>query len=216
MLAGKPLCAWMIDAARASRLIDRLVVVSDDAEAKSFAQAIGLTCYSVAAPKDGGMDRFAEIALVAQKELPDFDYIVVLDSASPLVLSSDIDGVIEVSARNDGTPVVTVSETRLTLPSLVVLDGARKMQKVFGNQDPVPANTRIYTTNNSIAVSATSYVKTHGTFLTEDTHAYITPSERTLVVESKADLVVAEGFLKLTGPNSINVAFNQDAAQSRV
>jgi len=213
VLVSKPLFLWTIEAAKNCRLVDRLVVVSDDKEVRSLAQAVGLTTYSVSTDRDDGMDRLTDCALVALKELPDFDLVVSLEAGAPLLLCSDIDGVVEVSARHDGIPVVTVSETRLNPKSLVVLDGSRKMNRVFGNQDPVPANSRIYTTNSSMAASAADYLKTHETFLTDDSHAYILPPERALIVESKTDLAIAESFLKLTGPSNVSLPSSQDVSQ---
>lgn len=213
MLAGKPLFAWIVDAGRSSRLLDRMLIVTDDNEVRSYSQAVGMSVLLVARPKESGTETAASIASVALAQMPDFDYVVVLEAGSPLLLGSDIDGVLDVSSRNQGTPVVTVSETRVTPASLVTLDGGRGMRKVFGNQDPVPPNTRIYTTNNAISASTADYVRTHNTFLTEDTHAYIIPPERSLIIESKADLVIAEGFLKLTGPAA--GVFNSGPAHSQ-
>lgn len=215
-LISKPLILWTIEAARSCRLVDRLVVVTDESEVRNLAQANGLKAYSVTTSRINGLDRLTDCALTALKELPEFDLVVALDAGSPLLLCSDIDGVVEVSARNDGIPVVTVSETRLTPYSLVVLDGNRKMHRVFGNQDPLPANSRVYTTNNSMAACQSEYLKTHETFLTEDSHAYILPTERALVVESKTDLAVAESFLKLTGPSNLTFMPAQDVSQTRV
>lgn len=216
LLVSKPLLLWTIEAAKNCRLVDRLVVVTDDSEVRSLAQANALNTFSVTTSKPDGMDRLTDCALTALKELPDFDLVVALDAGAPLLLCSDIDGVAEVSARNDGIPVVTVSETRLGPRSLVVLDGNRKMQRVFGNKDPWPANSRIYTTNNSMAACATDYLKTHETFLTEDSHAYILPPERALIIDSKTDLAIAESFLRLTGPSSLSLPSAQDVSQPRL
>jgi N-acylneuraminate cytidylyltransferase len=215
VLAGKPLFAWVAECARNSRSIDRIVVVTDDNEVRSYAQAVGLPAIAVPPSTESGTERVSFVSTVALREFPNYDFVVVLDAGAPLMLGSDIDGVLAVSVRNEGTPVVTVSETRLSPASLVVLDGSRGMRKVFGNQDPWPANTRIYTTNSAIAASAVGYVSTHGTFLTEDTHAYMMPPERSLIVESKVDLVVAEGFLKLTGPGCNPLQFSPDVSLTR-
>jgi N-acylneuraminate cytidylyltransferase len=212
MLGGKPLFAWSVDTAKNSRSVDRIVVVTDDNEVRSYSQAIGAIVIMVPPSKETVMDRASCATAVALREFPDYDQIVVLDAGAPLMLGSDIDGVLEVSLRNQGTPVVTVSETRLNPASLVVLGTSRKMRKVFGSQDPVPPNTRIYTTSNAISASAVKYVETHGTFLTEDTHAFIIAPERSLLVESKSDLVVAEGFLRLTGPGAAPVFINAGAS----
>ncbi|MDZ4835889.1 MAG: hypothetical protein SGJ27_19090 [Candidatus Melainabacteria bacterium] len=214
-LVSKPLFLWTFEAAKNARLVDCVVIVTDDKAVQSLAHAQGLNTYSVSTSREDGMERLTDCALAALKEVADFDLVVALDAGSPLLLGSDIDGVVEVSARNDGIPVVTVSETRLTPKSLVVLDGNRKMNRVFGNQDPVPANSRIYTTNNSIAACASAYLKAHETFLTEDSHAFILPPERALVVESKTDLAVAESFLRLTGPYAQSVQSGQDISQLR-
>ena len=195
--------------------MDRIVVITDDNEVRSYSQAIGTTVIAVAASKETGTDKASFASTVALREFARYDIVAVLDAGAPLMLGSDIDNVLEVSIRNHGTPVVTVSETRLSPASLVVLDTSRKMRKVFGNQDPVPPSTRIYTTSSAISAAAVNYVQTHGTFLTEDTHAFIIAPERALIIESKADLVAAESFLKLTRPGFSSIQFNPDVSSLR-
>ncbi len=215
-LVSKPLSQWTIEAAKKSRLIDRIVVVTDHSEVRSLAQALGLSVLTVLNQNENSLDRLAHSALTGSNETSGFDFVVVLDGASPLLLGSDIDGVLEISARNDGTPVVIVTETRLSPRSLVVLDGSRRMHRVFGNLDPAPTNSRIYATNSSIAASEISYLKAHETFLTEDSHAFIMPVERSLIVETKTDLMVAESFLRLTGPDNFSFKQTQEISQPRL
>lgn len=213
VLMSKPLPLWVIDAARNSRVIDRIVVVFNNDEVKSLAQEQGLAAIGVADSLKSGMDSLVCCSLAALEHVAEYDFVVALDGGSPLLLGSDIDGVVELSARNDGTPVVTVSETRVSPSSLVVLDGSRKISRAF--VDRLPSDNRMYLTNNALSVASTAYVKAHRTFLTTDTHAYIMPPERALVVESKTDLAVAESFLRLTGPGYTAILSNQDVSQTR-
>lgn len=97
--AGKPLIAWMIDAAKAAKHVDAVYVSTDDAEIAAVARQFGA----------GVIDRPAELAndtassesalLHGIKALEEkgehYDVLVFLQCTSPLTSPADIDGVAE-------------------------------------------------------------------------------------------------------------------------
>lgn len=96
LLGGKPLIAWTIDAAKASRLIDRTIVSSEDAEILDVARRFGCEAPFVR-PAELAADDTPGMAPIqhAISELPGYDYIVVLQPTSPLRIAADIDMSIE-------------------------------------------------------------------------------------------------------------------------
>src|SRR5438876_8975028 len=97
IVGGKPMIAWTIDAARGSHYVDHVTVWTDDPETIDI--ALGLNCQAILRLPELAPDE-AKNASVARNALhvlePDhFDYIVLLQPTSPLRLSKDVDGAIE-------------------------------------------------------------------------------------------------------------------------
>ena len=96
LVAGRPLLAWTIDAARASRYLDRLVLSTDDCEIGAVAIAAGCEVPFLRPPELARDDTPGiDPVLHALGQLPPFDIVVLLQPTSPLRLASDIDGCIE-------------------------------------------------------------------------------------------------------------------------
>ena len=109
MIGGKPLIAYTIESARESRLVDRVVVSSDDPEVLEIAERMGVQ--AVARPPS-----------LAQDDSPVFDAIehalqqtgateirslVLLQPTSPLRTPADIDAAVSLH-REQGIPVCSV------------------------------------------------------------------------------------------------------------
>jgi CMP-N,N'-diacetyllegionaminic acid synthase len=91
-VAGKPLIAWTIEAARAARGVDRLAVSTDDAEIASVARALGAEI--VQRPADLARDDTPTLPVLrhALAELRDTpDAVLTLQPTSPLRRASHID-----------------------------------------------------------------------------------------------------------------------------
>jgi N-acylneuraminate cytidylyltransferase/CMP-N,N'-diacetyllegionaminic acid synthase len=124
-LAGKPLLAWPIAAARASRYVDRVIISTDDQEFADIAVAHGADApflrpaelASDTAPSIGfilhAVDTLAEAGDV-------YDYVVVLEPTSPLTEGSDVDAALERLAAADADAIVGVSKLEATHPAFAV------------------------------------------------------------------------------------------------
>jgi len=228
LLGGKALVAWSIEAARSSRLIDRVIVATADLEVAQAASQMGAEVpFRAADPGDEGgyedfidqarggsrqsgiLNRWGTCAAEALHHLPQFDIVVLLDVAAPLRATIDIDCAIEICARHDGAPVVTVSEARVLPQSLVVLDGARRMQPLLRQRSENPGGepmqstlspeAKLYVISSAIAVVSRHYLQNSGYLKLEEMHAYILPAERALLIERKTDLSAAEGIIQRMG-----------------
>lgn len=84
LLAGKPLVAWSIEAARRARSLDRVVVSTEDAEIARVARDFG--CEVLERPAALAADDTTTIAVLQHvaKEVPDAAEFVVLQPTSPL------------------------------------------------------------------------------------------------------------------------------------
>src|SRR5438105_2614309 len=90
-LAGRPLLAWTVAAARDSASLDRVVVSSDDAEILELARSLGVE--TIVRPDELGADETPMRAVVehALGELAGCEVLVLLQPTSPLRRAEHID-----------------------------------------------------------------------------------------------------------------------------
>lgn len=126
-LNGKPLIAWTIEQALASRHVDRVVVTTDDEEIAEVSRAFGadvpfLRPPELALDSSPSIDAADHaIAWLRVNDGQEFDYTALLEPTSPLRAPGDIDAAIELLAasedRADG--VVSVGEVHMEHPAIV-------------------------------------------------------------------------------------------------
>lgn len=126
-LAGKPLIAWSIEAARACAAIADVVVSTDDEAIASVARTHGARVpFLRPTALAGDTSTSANAALHALQWLADnegarFDAVILLEPTSPLRASSDLPGVADLLARrwDDTDAVVTVGRVQLEQPAVM-------------------------------------------------------------------------------------------------
>ena len=123
-LAGKPLIAWTVEAARSAKALRRIIVSTDDAECSAVAQAWGaeapfLRPAALARDDSPHIDAVVHAIewLADTGERPEF--VMVLQPTSPLRVSEDIDAAVQLAVARDASAVVSVAEAA-THPFLTV------------------------------------------------------------------------------------------------
>ena len=124
-LAGKPLLAWPIAAARASVHVDRVIISTDDPGFADIAVAHGAEApflrpaelASDTAPSLG----FILHALDTLEAAGDvYDYVVLLEPTSPLTEGSDVDAALKQMVDAGADAIVGVSKLEATHPAFAV------------------------------------------------------------------------------------------------
>ena len=126
-LAGKPLVAWSIEAARACAAIEDVVVSTDDEAIAAVARQYGARVPFLRPPAlAGDRSTSADAALHALEWLREhegrrYDAVVLLEPTSPLRASGDLPGVAELlTGRWDDTDaVVSVGQVQLEQPAVM-------------------------------------------------------------------------------------------------
>ena len=126
-LAGKPLIAWSIEAARACTAIADVVVSTDDEAIAAVARQYGARVPFLRPPAlAGDTSTSADAALHALQFLRDeegatFDAVILLEPTSPLRASGDLAGVADLLAGrwDDTDAVVTVGRVQLEQPAVM-------------------------------------------------------------------------------------------------
>jgi CMP-N,N'-diacetyllegionaminic acid synthase len=126
-LAGKPLIAWSIEAARACTAIADVVVSTDDEAIAAVARQFGARVPFLRPPAlAADTSTSADAALHALQFLRDvegarFDAVILLEPTSPLRASADLPGVADLLARrwDETDAVVTVGRVQLEQPAVM-------------------------------------------------------------------------------------------------
>lgn len=105
-IAGKPLIAWTIEAAKRSRLMDRYVVSTEDAEIAQVSLAFGADVLD--RPKELATDEASTLAVLqhAIERIP-CDIVVLLQATSPIRSEGLIDKCVEEFIDNDYDSLAT-------------------------------------------------------------------------------------------------------------
>ncbi len=191
-VAGRPLLAWTIDAARASACIDRLILSSDDEAIIAVARAHGCEV-PFRRPAELATDEAASIDVVlhALDALPGHDIVVLLQPTSPLRTAGDIDATCSRLAAGQAPACVTVSRVEQSPywmyrlgddQSLVpLLDTAARADR----RQELPA---VYTLNGAVYAADVTWLRRTRRFVTHETVAHVMPAQRSADIDTSEDL----------------------------
>lgn len=124
-LAGKPLLAWPIAAARASAHVDRVIISTDDQGFADIAVAHGadapfLRPAELAGDTAPSIDFILHAVDTLARAGDLYDYVVLLEPTSPLTEGADVDAALEQLVAADADAIVGVSKLEATHPAFAV------------------------------------------------------------------------------------------------
>jgi CMP-N-acetylneuraminic acid synthetase len=206
LVHGKPLIVYTIEAAQRSRLLTHFLVSSDDAEIMAVARQYGAPVPFV---------RPAELATDTAPSLPvvqhavgemermhgiTYDYVVLLQPTTPLRLPEDIDAALEKLAATGADSVISVCDVGAYHPARMrqIVDDRlvelpiREPKEMARRQDLPP----VYIRNGAIYAVKRDVVMLQNTMSGNDCRPYIMPEARSVNVDSKLDLLLAEILLR--------------------
>lgn len=203
-LGGRPLIAWTIEAAHKSKYVDRVVISSDDAEIIEAACRYGAEAPFVR-PARLATDEASSIDVVldALDRLPAFEIVVLLQPTSPLRTAEDIDNALN-RLQLSGAPCCVSVRPADDHPywTFQILETGRLARYCepaegmpFRRQD-LPA---AWSLNGAIYAARCDWLQRERCFLGPDTVAQPMPTERSLDIDSQADLNQAHAVIALPG-----------------
>jgi CMP-N,N'-diacetyllegionaminic acid synthase len=203
-LAGKPMIVWTIEAARASTLLDRVIVSTDDREIAAIAETHAAEVPFLR-PADLAQDSTPTIDPVLH--LLDFlvsvenyrpDYVILLQPTSPLRSTDDIDAAIRIAhARKCSVVSVTEAAAHPLWMKQVDRDGTLRdflqSDGRYARRQDLPP---VYQLNGAIYLTPYETLLEEKSFCPAGACAYIMPAERSLDVDTCWDYQLADLLLQ--------------------
>jgi len=206
LLAGKPLIAYAVETALASKLINRVIVSTDDAEIAAVARKYGAEVPFMR-PKELAADdspewlswRHAVEALGLIEGAPGSNLFVSIPPTSPLRLPEDIDACVRKLLESNADIVITVTPAkRNPYFNMVTIDKAENArlaivpEEVIERRQAAPA---IFDVTTVAYAARPEFVARAESIFAGRVKAIIIPEARALDIDTEFDFKLAEYFL---------------------
>lgn len=206
LLAGKPMLAWTIEAARGASGVGRVVVSTDDPEIARVAVEWGAEAPFLR-PAELALDTSSSVSVAchfldwlgARGQTP--DYLLFLQPTSPLRTAGDIESALELADRCRPPGVIGVSE----IDPMFHPWFAKRIEpggRLADFDRPEPPNLRRQDLPAACAVNGSVYLCQSGVVIRDQTLqpagalACVLPAERALDVDTARDFFLADLLLK--------------------
>ncbi|MCJ7443549.1 MAG: acylneuraminate cytidylyltransferase family protein [Methanotrichaceae archaeon] len=204
LLAGKPLISYTIKAALASTRLDRFIVSTDSPKIADIANSYGaevpfLRPSNLAKDETPGiMPIIHAVKWLNEHENYDPDYILILQPTSPFRNSKDIDSALQLAMEKNAEAVVSVCLPRYHPYWMKKVDHEGKIENFLNLDGQVRRQDlpKIYALNGAIYLIKKDILLKQETLYPARTYAYIMPPERSLDIDTKWDLFLADLIMK--------------------
>lgn len=203
-LCGKPLIAHTIGQAKKSRYIDDILVSTDDRHIAEIAKKHGAPVPFLRPSRlasDGA--KTVDVLLHAIRWCEGigrvYDVIVLLQPTSPLRITEDIDGAIELLFKKKAAAIVSVCKTEHHPSWIGTLSEAGSMKgfMIKGRRNErCRMPSAFYKLNGAVFVVHSEVLKKAKSFYGKGTFAYIMPVERSVDIDGELDFQFAEYLTK--------------------
>lgn len=188
---GKPLISWTVEAALAATVVNRVVLSSDDEEIMAAASIAGCDIpfrrpLELATDKASSMD----VVMHALRELPGYEYIVLLQPTSPLRTAADIDAAFHMMSSYDAPACVSVTEVDQSPYWMYQLSANDRLTSVLESPNGISRRQdlpAVYTLNGAIYMAKVDWLIQNQSFLGPETVAYQMPKSRSIDIDDIYD-----------------------------
>ena len=197
-VGGRPMIAWSIAAAAATRHLARTIVSTDDEEIAAVARKWEgdvpfLRPPELATDNASVLDALFH-ALEALNE--SYSQVLLLQASSPLRLPEDIDGAIELCVAKEAPACVSVTAISKGPEWMFELDGAGRLKPLASGKRPQRRQElrSVVAPNGAVYVADVDWLKAKKDFYSPETIGYPMPVERSIDVDSPYDLFLARAL----------------------
>lgn len=202
LVAGRPLIAYTIEAAKASRCLTRFVISTEDVEIAAVARSLG--CEVVERPVELAYDDTPMVPVVqhalahVERNGDYFDYIVVLQPTSPLRTGQDIDAALTRLIEAGADSIVSVYQVGDAHPARMYyfVDGYLSPYEQEPSHRLRQKMPPVYLRNGAIYACHRDVLVGRHTLIGERPLAYIMSRENSINIDDELDLLLADMLLR--------------------
>ena len=191
---GKPLISWTIETALKCPLISETIVSTESQEIADIAKCYGARVPFMR-PNELAKDTTSGIepVLHAIQQLPEYDWILLLQPTSPLRTPDDICGIINLVKDKNASSAVSVSEA-INHPYWTYSLDDGKLINLCKNETKLHRQDlpRAYNLNGALYLVSRSFLETKRTLTDKSTLAYVMPRHRSVDIDDMDDWDFAE------------------------
>jgi CMP-N,N'-diacetyllegionaminic acid synthase len=200
-LAGKPLIAWSIEQARASKLIDRVIVSTDSLEIAEISKQYGAEVPFIRPEEISGDDATTESAMLhcceylhKRKELPEL--FMLIQATSPIRSDGQFDDAIREFEKNEYDSLLTVSKShRFTWKDKIKPISSYDFKNRPRRQD-IKDKDQEYLETGSFYIVKTKMLMESKNRLVGKIGLFETQEDESYEIDSLIDFIVCEEILK--------------------
>jgi N-acylneuraminate cytidylyltransferase/CMP-N,N'-diacetyllegionaminic acid synthase len=207
-LHGKPLLAWSILAARASKAVSRIIVSTDSDEIGQVAREWGAEVPFIR-PQELASDDVHSVHVVLhalswleQEEGYVPKGAMMLLPTSPLRLASDIQGVAKLFHECDVPSVVSVVDLGKYMTNLRYLDGDQLVRAAHEENPNAQRQglKKLFSVNGSIFLARPEILRHMGTFHVDGALGFVMDSINSIDINAQEDLALARKYCEAFEP----------------
>lgn len=202
-LAGKPLIAYTIEAAKKSRYINQIVVSTDDQEIAEISQSYGVEVPFLR-PTELAADDTPMLLVVQhavrflEEKGTNIEIVVLLQPTSPLRSEQDIDRAIGKLLTTNADSVVSVSKVKKHPLWMVKL---KEDRLIWFSENPLEVTRRqdlpeLYALNGAVYVVRRDVLIKENSVYGKDIRAIVMNEEESVDIDTMFDLSIAEMIIK--------------------
>lgn len=205
-LNGKPLIAYTIEQAKASKLFEHIVISTDSDDIANTAKQYGAEVFfkrdaDIASDTAGKLDVIKDAFLKSEKHYNQtFDYLIDLDATAPLRDTKDIiDSFKQFIEDNNDNLITAAPSRRSPYFNLVEQDKngkvylSKTLDSNIARRQDAPKS---YDMNASIYIWKRETIINENSIFLENTGLYVMPEERSIDIDSELDFKFVEFIMK--------------------
>ncbi|MGD1875919.1 MAG: cytidylyltransferase domain-containing protein [Kiloniellaceae bacterium] len=204
-LGGKPLIAWAAEAARASGVIDRMILSTENDVVAATARKLGIEVPFMR-PEALARDPagVVEVALHALDTLEQagerYDTLIILLPTCPFRTGEDVRAAYELFVKRDRPFLMSVSEFTHTPFAAYCEAETGTLEPVFPEYLDRRSQTlpKAFRPNGAVHVLDVARFRAAGTYVAQPLVGYVMPRERSIDIDTDADLREAANLLSQT------------------
>jgi len=203
---GKPLIAYTIEQAKASKLFEHIVISTDSDDIANISKEYGAEVFfkrsaEMASDTAGKLDVIRDAFLRSEEYYNEaYDYLIDLDATAPLRLVDDILNSFTQFLENNNDNLITAMPSRRSpYFNLIEVDknGTVILSKTLDSSIVRRQDTpKSYDMNASIYIWKRDTILNEKSLFLEKTGLYVMPEERSIDIDSELDYKLVELIMK--------------------